>query len=118
MTNQNFTLTNGAPASLRWSLTNSASWLSSSSTSGTLTSGGADAVVSISLNSAASNLAVGSYTNTVWFTNLNDTMAQSFQFILTVARNASTVSWTNPSRHHLRHRPQLQRIGRHCKYSG
>ncbi len=96
VTNQNFTLTNGAPAPLHWSLANTAAWLSTSSAGGTLTSGGVAAIVSIFLNSAASNLAVGSYTNKVWFTNLNDTMAQSFQFILTVAKNSSILSWTNP----------------------
>jgi hypothetical protein len=95
--NQNFTLTNIAPAPLNWTLANTSLWLAASSSSGTLTSGGAAAVVSVSLNAAAGNLTVGAYTNTVSFTNLNDTVAQSFQFILTVSQAAPLLNWSTPS---------------------
>ena len=37
-----------------------------------------------SLNSAASNLVVGIYNATLWFTNLNDSVGQSRQFTLSV----------------------------------
>ena len=97
VTNQNFTLTNTAPASLNWNLSNSSTWLSASSSSGTLTSGGAVAIVSIFLNAAATNLNVGSHSSTLWFTNLNDTRAQSFLFTLTVSKATPTVTWTNPA---------------------
>jgi subtilase family serine protease len=97
VTNQNFTLTNIAPASLNWTLANASVWLSASSNGGTLASGGAAAIVSVFLNSAATHLTVGAYTNSVWFTNLNDTMAQRSQFILTVSKALPTLSWTNPA---------------------
>jgi subtilase family serine protease len=97
VTNQNFTLTNIALASLTWTLANTSLWLSASSTGGTLTSGGAAALVSVFLNSAATQLTVGVYTNTVWFTNLSDTTAQGFKFILTVSKAAPILSWAAPS---------------------
>jgi hypothetical protein len=67
-----FTLTNVSASSLNWSLGNSSSWLNASLTGGTLTPGGAAASVTVSLNSTATNLPFGTYTATVWFTNLND----------------------------------------------
>jgi len=97
VTNQNFTLTNTGTTSLNWSLANTSAWLSASSSSGTLTSGGAAAIVSIFLNAAADNLTVGSHTNTLWFTNLNDSRAQSFQFNLTVSTASTTLTWDNPA---------------------
>ncbi len=97
VTNQNFTLTNIAPAPLNWTLASTSLWLAASSSNGTLTSGGAAAIVSIGLNSAAALLTVGDYTNTVSFTNLNDTVAQSREFILTVSKAAPLLSWSTPS---------------------
>jgi len=97
VTNQNFTLTNTAPAPLNWTLANTSLWLTASSSNGTLTSGGAAAIVSVGLNSAAAQLTVSGYTNTVWFTNLNDSVAQSRQFILTVSQAAPLLSWSTPS---------------------
>jgi subtilase family serine protease len=97
VTNQNFTLTNIGAVPLNWSLANTSSWLSVSSSSGALTSGGAASVVSAGLNSAATLLSPGAYTNTLWFTNLNDGMAQSRQFILTVSKAAPRLSWNTPS---------------------
>jgi hypothetical protein len=96
VTNENFTLTNSGTASLNWTLGNTSLWLAASSSNGTLASGGA-AIVSIGLDAAAGNLTVGAYTNTVWFTNLTATVAQSRQFILTVSRAAPLLSWTAPS---------------------
>jgi len=97
VTNQNFTLTNIGTASLNWTLANTSLWLAASSSNGTLTSGGAAAIVSVGLNAAAGNLTVGAYTNILWFTNLNDSLAQSRQFILTVSQAAPLLSWTMPS---------------------
>jgi hypothetical protein len=97
VTNQNFTLTNTGAASLSWTLANTSLWLSASSSNGTLAPGGASAVVGVALNAAAGNLTAGSHTNTVWFTNLNDAVAQSREFILTVSRAAPLLSWTTPS---------------------
>jgi hypothetical protein len=97
VTNRNFTLTNTAPAPLNWTLANTSLWLTASSSNGTLISNGPAAIVSLGLNAAAGTLTVGAYTNTVWFTNLNDTVAQSRQFILTVSQAAPLLSWSTPS---------------------
>jgi subtilase family serine protease len=97
VTNQIFTLTNIAPAALNWSLVNTSLWLSASSSNGSLVSGGTAASVIISLNAAAANLAPGSHTNTLLFSNLNDTVTQSLQFILTVSKTAPALSWANPA---------------------
>jgi len=96
VTNQDFTLTNIAPASLNWSLVNTSLWLAASSSNGTLTFGGA-AIVSVGLNSAAANLTAGSHTNSVLFSNLNDTVAQSRQFILTISKAIPALIWNNPA---------------------
>lgn len=70
VTLQNLTLTNGGTNTLTWTLANPVSWLDVAPTGGTLNPG-ATATVAVSLNSAASNLTVGSYSGAVWFTNLN-----------------------------------------------
>jgi uncharacterized repeat protein (TIGR03803 family) len=74
---QNLILTNIGPGSLSWALGGNSSWLNASPGSGTLTSGGPAATVTLSLNAAASNLPAGNYAATVWFTNLNDRFVQS-----------------------------------------
>jgi subtilase family serine protease len=84
VTAQSFTLTNSGAASLNWSVINTSIWLNASPGSGTLTPGGPAATVTVSLNSAASNLLAGTYTANVWFTNLNNQVAQSRQFALLV----------------------------------
>jgi uncharacterized repeat protein (TIGR03803 family) len=81
---QNMLLTNIGTTSLNWTANNTASWLNVAPGGGTLSSNFSGAVVSLSLNSAASNLPPGNYTATVSFTNLNDGFAQSRQLILTV----------------------------------
>jgi len=84
LTSQNFTLTNYGGSSLNWSVINTSLWLNVSPASGTLTPGGPAASATASLNANASNLALGTYTASVWFTNLNSHYAQSRQFSLTV----------------------------------
>jgi subtilase family serine protease len=96
-TSWNFVLTNAAAASFNWSVSFGSPWLSASSSSGTLVSGGVAATVTVSLNSAANSLAVGSYTNTVTFKNLNDAVTQTFQFVLTVSTTTPVLTWTNPA---------------------
>ena len=83
VTSQSYTLTNAGATALNWTLANPASWLSASPGSGTLTPGAA-ATVTVSLNAAATNLAVGSYSASVWFTNLSDGVGQVRQFALSV----------------------------------
>ncbi len=96
ITNQNLTLTNIGSASLNWALSNSSPWLSASTNGGTLTPGGAAAVVSVSLSPGATNLGVGVYTNTVWFTNVADGVSQGVQFKLNVTQAAPILIWSNP----------------------
>jgi hypothetical protein len=85
VTAQNFSLTNAAGTnSLTWTLSNTSVWLNASASGGILTPGGPATTVTLSLNSAADSLPVGTYQATVWFTNLNDKVAQSRQFSLLV----------------------------------
>jgi hypothetical protein len=83
-TAQSFTLTNYGASSLNWSVINTSLWLTVSPGGGALTSGGPAAAATVSLNANASNLVVGTYTASLWFTNLNSHYAQSRQFALSV----------------------------------
>lgn len=85
VTYQIFSLTNVGTNTLTWALANTSVWLNVSSTGGTLTPGGPASTVTASLNTAASNLVVGVYGATLWFTNLNDNLGQGRQFTLNVA---------------------------------
>jgi len=82
-----YSLTN-SPAnqnpSLGWSVGLEAAWLTVSPTSGTNFAGGPAVVVTVTPNLLASNLAAGSYTATLYFTNLNDQSVQSRQVTLDV----------------------------------
>jgi len=92
-------LTNVAPSPFNWVLGIALPWLSPSSTSGVLTNGVSAAAVTISLNSLANSLAIGNYTNTIYFTNLNDLVVQTQQYSLAVTGMTEitpTVTWTNP----------------------
>ena len=84
ITSQSLTLTNAGTNSLTWTLANTSVWLNASPGGGTLTPGGPAATVTVSLNTAASNLLVGTYNATVWFTNLNSGVGQGRQFTLAV----------------------------------
>jgi hypothetical protein len=81
-----YTLTNGGNAALDWAAAASASWLDISSSGGTLTPGGPAAALTVSLNAAASNLFLGTYTATLWITNLADGVVQSRPFSLTIVK--------------------------------
>lgn len=85
-TNSLMTLTNSGSASLNWSAATPPNWLQISPSSGTLTPGGPATTVNVSLTPAATNLYVGSYVTNVWFTNLNDQVAQSIVFSLDVGQ--------------------------------
>ncbi|MGD0812813.1 MAG: protease pro-enzyme activation domain-containing protein [Verrucomicrobiota bacterium] len=97
VTSENFTLTNVGTVSLDWAAGSGSSWLSVSPASGTLAAGGAVTTVSGGLNSAAGVLAAGNNTGTVWFTNLNNGVAQSFLFSLSVSKVAPSLSWAAPA---------------------
>ena len=81
---QSFVLTNDSNASLSWTLAKTAPWLRAPPTGGTLTNGGPAVTVTVTLTGAANSLPVGSYTATLWFTNLNDRLGQSRQVNLDV----------------------------------
>jgi uncharacterized repeat protein (TIGR03803 family) len=82
-----YSLTN-SPAnqnpSVDWSMGLDASWLAVSPTNGTNLAGGLAAVVTVTPNLLAGNLAAGSYTATLYFTNLNDQSVQSRQVTLDI----------------------------------
>ena len=86
---QGFVLTNDSNALLSWTVANPATWLNVSPTGGTLTNGGPAATATVTLTAAASSLPVGSYSATLWFTNvnstnLNDRLGQSRQVSLDI----------------------------------
>jgi uncharacterized repeat protein (TIGR03803 family) len=70
--------------SLGWSLALDADWLTVSPTNGTLLTGGAATVVAVTPNLLASNLVAGSYTATLFFTNLLDESVQRRQVALAI----------------------------------
>jgi len=65
---QAYTLTNTGQSSINWTASATKSWVSLSSSGGTLPAGGS-AVVTVSINSSASTLAAGTYTDNILFTN-------------------------------------------------
>ena len=86
---QSFVLTNDANAPLSWTVANAAPWLNAAPAGGTLTNGGPSATVTLTLTAAASSLPVGSYSSTLWFTNVNltnltDRLGQSRQVNLDI----------------------------------
>jgi len=83
ITNETFSLINIGTNSLNWSLADTSAWLDASPRGGTL-SGGAATNVTVSLNSNDYSLTSGTYTATVWFTDLNDGVVQSRQFSLSL----------------------------------
>ena len=84
ITSQVFSVTNAGTNTLNWTLSNTSAWLNVSSGGGTLTPGSAATAITVSLSSAASNLMVGTYNATLWFTNVNDGFGQSRQFALSI----------------------------------
>jgi uncharacterized repeat protein (TIGR02543 family) len=85
ITSQDFTLGNGGVASLNWSAYKSATWVTLSTNNGTLAPG-ENALITVSLNAAASNLVAGIYTASVWFTNKSTHLGQRRQFALQVSQ--------------------------------
>jgi subtilase family serine protease len=83
VTSQTYTLKNIGSTPLNWSLANTSSWLTVSTTSGTLSSG-ASSTVTISLNSAATNFLIGNYSGNVSIANQTDGTIQNRQFDLYV----------------------------------
>jgi sugar lactone lactonase YvrE len=84
ITSQSLSLANIKTDSLTWTLVNTSLWLNASPSGGTLTPTEPATTVTVSLNTAASNLVVGTYSATVWFTNLNSGAGQGRQFTLSI----------------------------------
>ena len=93
----NFLLTNIGAGSFDWTVSSAESWMTVSSNSGTFVSGGAAAVINLSLAPGAFTLPVGNYTNTVTFTDQGASMTQNRQFILTVTQAAPALGWDQPA---------------------
>jgi uncharacterized repeat protein (TIGR03803 family) len=89
---QSYALTNSGAVALGWTLVNTSLWLNASSSNGTLAAGGPANLVTLGLNSGATNLLPGTYVASVWFTNLNDGFAQSRQFTLNVINTNSVTA--------------------------
>jgi hypothetical protein len=85
VTSQSYTLTNTSASSINWKLSNPPTWLNVTSSNGTLAAGAWSSLI-ISLSAADTNLAAGTYSGSIWFTNLNNGLAQQLQFSLTVAK--------------------------------
>ena len=81
-TAQNYSLKNTGAGVLNWTVSNIPAWLNVTASGGQLKPTGPAAILTVNMNSAASNLLAGSYTATIWFTNVNDGVGQSRQFIL------------------------------------
>ena len=80
---QTFVLTNSGTATFDWSFGGSTPWLTVSATGGTLAPK-TGTNVTVSLNAAANNLAAGSFTADLGFTNLTTQYVQSRQINLSV----------------------------------
>ena len=80
---QIYSLTNSGAGSFNWRIGSTSAWLNVSSTSGTLPVAG-QTTVTVGLNSTASNLVVGTYAASVWFTNQTSGFVQNRQFMLQV----------------------------------
>jgi hypothetical protein len=90
---ETFSLTNADIAPLDWSIVNTSAWLNASITSGTLAPG-AGTLVTISLNNVASNLNAGTYTASIWFSNVTSSVAHS-RFFTLKASNMLVIQPTN-----------------------
>ena len=85
VTSQTYTLKNIGSTPLNWSLVNTSSWLTVSSTSGNL-SAGASTTVTISLNPAANNFLIGNFSGNVSIVDTTDGTVQNRQFDLYVGQ--------------------------------
>jgi uncharacterized repeat protein (TIGR03803 family) len=91
-TTQTYSLKNAGAVALNWELVNTPAWLSMSPTSGQLKPAGSAVAVTAGFNSAATNLPIGTYATTVWFTNLTTGFAQSRVFSLQVANTPVVIT--------------------------
>jgi subtilase family serine protease len=81
-----FSLTNSSAGSLNWSLINTSSWLTASSSGGALAAHGI-AQATVSLNAAANALPAGTYTAGVLFSNQTTHAVRTREFVLVAGQN-------------------------------
>jgi hypothetical protein len=93
MDSQVFVLTNTSAVSVNWALANTNSWLSATSSGGTVPGGGAS-TLTISLSASATSLPAGTANGTLWITNLGSQRAQALQFALTLKDSDYPISVT------------------------
>ena len=86
-TSQTFVLTNNGAAAFTWSSGCDATWLSLSSSGGTLNPASAATAVTATINPAALSLPAGVYTANLQFTNLSSGLTQVRQFTLQISEN-------------------------------
>ncbi|MCE5198224.1 lectin like domain-containing protein [bacterium] len=84
-----YTLTNTGGTSINWTASKTQDWTSLSSTSGTLAAG-ATASVSVMVNSSANALTVGTYSDTVSFTNTTNGTGNTTRTITLQAADKNT----------------------------
>ncbi len=84
MTSQNYTLSNSTAASISWAASTAPSWLTLSSSSGSVSPNGT-ASLSISLSAAAYTKSTGTNSATIWITNQTTHVAQGLQLSLVIA---------------------------------
>ena len=87
---QTYTLSNSGGATLSWTASNAANWLSLSASSGTLAVGGSTTVIA-SINANANSLTAGSYPDTLSFTNVTNGVGNTTRGV------SLTVTSTNAS---------------------
>jgi uncharacterized repeat protein (TIGR03803 family) len=81
---QSYSLTNNGSGALAWTVSRNATWFTTSPAGGILTAGGPATLVTVKPNALASNLAAGTYTATLAFTNQNNHFGQNRQVTLAI----------------------------------
>jgi uncharacterized repeat protein (TIGR02543 family) len=92
-----YTLTNASTAPLNWALSNDSTWLSVTPTSGLLAAG-AFSDLTIALSPAVNNLFAGTYSASIWITNLNNRAAEELSFSLAVNAGDAPIAVTGYNR--------------------
>ena len=93
-TNQIYNLSNSGNSSLTWAASKSASWVTLSSTNGTLAPGSND-TITVSINANANSLTAGSYSDTVVFTNTANGAGSTTRSVSLIIQSTFPVIVTN-----------------------
>ncbi len=88
-----YTLTNTGGSSINWSASKSQSWISLSSTSGTLSTG-SNTTVTVSINNNANSLSAGTYSDNISFSNTTNGNGNTSRGVtLSVSSSQTRPSW-------------------------